>query len=888
MAFQRTASPVLTMPSGVAHQPFGAANFGHQTTLFNNLASGSGMQPGFAQMQMASTTRTSRKRSRDEAGVNLDVAEAKLSTVEPVKESEDGWVFGPGMTLIKKSSYVSEASSQSGTWLEEKAAAEKARKDEEARAVDQQTRPSLRTNKSQRLDMTAVSIPENGSRSNRSSPVRDAEALSSAASSQPSIDNFTLHLGIGWSRLSQDEHIQAAARGWARYIENHFPVTNVQIQLESRGLQSYLVEATEGYFLFAENLQQGQFVSKDLNRTFENLRSNPPVFEGAAPMSAAVSPSPVGPTIPQQAVNVESLAHRPAPMVSQPDRDKNSPPSSSLTVRGAQSVVSARTSTSRPYASSRSKRYNRSHAGGTSYVPQNEFPIFNHSGDVEIFIKAGHVENRYLLHRHTLTRCSGFFEASTSRQWSKAAVVPALPEPPTRDLARIGEDSRGGSSTEGSVVGSTNNNELARTTNSDSQSSEPRRRWRYELDPGTGRDDIPMLIQKDAEPAPQATTNPSTATGSLFGGGSGRTANTPVVRNRPSGHQHTHSNGSFFRSVANLSLVPTRTEPETPLSQAEIDLLRDYDNLFRVFYNYPPILDGINIADAYVQCKSLLTLADQYDALAVTGPRVDHHLLQFQTRLWKQIAKYPVSYLRLGYLARSKIIFQEALIHVVGQWPAGERSIRHALPDSVLDIIEDKVDELEETVSRIEGRLFRLTLTNSRGEKTSPGTSFLDWLAVSFFRQWLADNTSGTSIPQEPPSNSDRHRPRDRTSAAVQAAATLPSLASIGRTYRTLGSPSGSGFLDHDECKRFLKLSPELYSRDNLRRFEKRIDELKAAAREIVRPLMGTGLELEMDRESNAPSPDGRPALAAPPVNSMTSYLTCIRVHERDLPWDAE
>jgi len=306
MAFHRTASPVLTMPSGTAHQPFGTSAFGHQTTLFNNLASASNMQPGFAQMPMASTTRTSRKRSRDEAGVNLDVAEAKLSTVEPIKESEDGWIFGPGMTLIKTSSYVSEASSQSGTWLEEQAAQEKARKDQEARAVDQQTRPSLRTNKSQRLDMTSVVLPENGSQSNRSSPVRESEALTSAANAQPSIDNFTMHLGIGWSRISQDEHLQAAARGWARYIENHYPVSNVQIQLESRGLQSYLVEANEGFFLFAENLQQGQFVSKDLTRTFENLRSNPPIFEGAAPMSAASSPSPIAqPTIPQQAVNVE-------------------------------------------------------------------------------------------------------------------------------------------------------------------------------------------------------------------------------------------------------------------------------------------------------------------------------------------------------------------------------------------------------------------------------------------------------------------------------------------------------------------------------------------------------------------------------------------------------
>ncbi|KAG7146919.1 hypothetical protein HYQ46_013307 [Verticillium longisporum] len=159
-----------------------------------------------------------------------------------------------------------------------------------------------------------------------------------------------------------------------------------------------------------------------------------------------------------------------------------------------------------------------------------------------------------------------------------------------------------------------------------------------------------MLVQKQDVAA---------STPSLFGSvdaelpvSSGRSSSS-----KPSRHAHSssaHSSRSFFRSVANLSLVPAHPAGP-PLSQADIDLLRDYDNLFRIFYNYHPQLDGVNIADAYVQCKSLLSLADQYDALAVVGPRVDHHLLQFQSRLWKQIAKYPISYLRLGYLARSRI-----------------------------------------------------------------------------------------------------------------------------------------------------------------------------------------------------------------------------------------
>jgi len=570
-------------------------------------------------------------------------------------------------------------------------------------------------------------------------------------------------------------------------------------------------------------------------------------------------------------------------MVSQPEH------STSLTLRGASSAVGSRSS--QAHSHSRSRRYNRSHAGGASYVPLNEFPVFSNSGDVEIVVKvqSGH-ENRYLLHRHTLTRCSGFFEASTSNEWSRAQTLPEPAPAPTNalpagtELARIGEDAGGdggGARASTALVA-------------------PRKRWRYELDPGTGDNDVPMLVQKD-ESSPASKGG---GAASIFGGSG---ANSAAQR----GHKPTHSTTSFFRSVANLSLMHHSSAPPLPPpSQAEQDLLRDYDNLFRIMYNYPPLLDGINIADAYVQCKSLLTLADQYDALAVVGPRVDHHLLQFQSRLWKQVAKYPISYLRLGYLARSKVIFQEALIHVVGQWPAGERSLRAALPDAVLEIIEDKVEELEETVARVEGRLFRLNLTTRGGERVAPATNYLDWLAVSLFRHWVADNTTPPPIAPErrrgggggggagphahsggPRGGSSSSASSAQSTAAPPLALTAghhgspsPPLAALGRTYRTLGSAHAGAYLGHDECKRFLKLTPELYSRDNLRRFEKRIDELKAMAREVVRPLMGSGLELDVRQGGSSGSGGG--AAAGATAGDLVGYLTCTRVGDRDLPWD--
>jgi hypothetical protein len=250
-----------------AHQSMGMASFGHHTP------------PRFAPMpsqfaaQPVRPSAAGRKRSRDEASENLEPDMKSL----PVEEPEEEWIYGPGMTLIKKSTrYVTDASSQSGTWVEEKKAAEE--------AAIKEARSLIRNPKLQRVSPTLSRAPAAST-----SPL---QSEAKPAIEGPIVDNFTLHLGIGWRRISEEEHIQAAARGWARYIENHFPVSNARILLESNGLQSYLVETNEGFFLFAENLRQGQLVSQTAEGALRNLQCSPPIFDGMEVLSAAESPRP--------------------------------------------------------------------------------------------------------------------------------------------------------------------------------------------------------------------------------------------------------------------------------------------------------------------------------------------------------------------------------------------------------------------------------------------------------------------------------------------------------------------------------------------------------------------------------------------------------------------
>ena len=163
-----------------------------------------------------------------------------------------------------------------------------------------------------------------------------------------------------------------------------------------------------------------------------------------------------------------------------PSRMVFQPVPGALTLRGPASVSSRSTA-------NRRHRGHRSHHGGSSYAPQNEFPNFAQTGDVEIVISADGQERRYMLHRLILSQCSGFFEAGTSEEWARAQAqrqsrnaAPGLGH--TRGLGSIGED-------EETIV------DASRSGSSSSLPSD-RPRWKYELEWESTDDEIPMLVQK--------------------------------------------------------------------------------------------------------------------------------------------------------------------------------------------------------------------------------------------------------------------------------------------------------------------------------------------------------------------------------------------------------
>jgi hypothetical protein len=275
-----SSSPTLFYPAQLPRLDYFTSEQSFQSPLSHWGLSSNNVNTVTKPARPSITCNPSRKRSRDQFDDN------EISSIAPADtnglaamEVVDEPIYGPGMTLLNpRDGRPISAESQSGTWIEEKD--EEDRVAEKAHAEAQ--RPIIRPTKSCRLESSScvgqVEVPN--------TPV-------SIPSPVPDIDPASAMLGVGWKVVPRDdEDIQQAVRGWGRFIENHYPLREVEIVLKSEGQEAYLVRSQEGWWLFKEDLNEGRLVSTTWEGCVAGLRSSPTVFEGATTLTAQRTPSP--------------------------------------------------------------------------------------------------------------------------------------------------------------------------------------------------------------------------------------------------------------------------------------------------------------------------------------------------------------------------------------------------------------------------------------------------------------------------------------------------------------------------------------------------------------------------------------------------------------------
>ncbi|MCJ1322059.1 hypothetical protein MMC15_007404 [Xylographa vitiligo] len=293
-------SPTIFLPSH--HQPFSpVSHHPHQQPMsaypFQPQPSHSSEWTPATSSKPVLTTNPSFKRSRDE--VDSDEADSDqsspfttsnpITTHEPMQER---LVYGEGMTVINASTgRATAAETQTGTWLEENLEIERQASIKAADSLAQVAENvSIRPKKSLRLD--TLPLPFYSS----SSPSPDDISLDSQSTSDSCYDAASLLLGVGWRSIGEEKDTQAAAKGWAKYIENHYyDLSNVHLLMKSEAHQAYLGKAdmagSEGFFMFSEDLSEGRFVAQTWKHCIMNLKVTPLVYDSEEILKANRTPA---------------------------------------------------------------------------------------------------------------------------------------------------------------------------------------------------------------------------------------------------------------------------------------------------------------------------------------------------------------------------------------------------------------------------------------------------------------------------------------------------------------------------------------------------------------------------------------------------------------------
>ena len=194
-------------------------------------------------------------------------------------------IYGEGMTRINPlTGTATTAETQTGTWFENQ--------------LEMKLQPDVEEKTAHMMDSDGELPRRKVLRRDTSSNADVAMAANPTDSpkvtvADPTIDQYTHLLGIGWTHIGEESGFVAMARGFSRYIDNHYPLKNSEILLKSKSLESYLVKSNQGYFLFPEDLLEGRLVARTWEDTLANLQSSPVRYSWAQPLTASRTPDTV-------------------------------------------------------------------------------------------------------------------------------------------------------------------------------------------------------------------------------------------------------------------------------------------------------------------------------------------------------------------------------------------------------------------------------------------------------------------------------------------------------------------------------------------------------------------------------------------------------------------
>ncbi|RFU33000.1 hypothetical protein B7463_g3333, partial [Scytalidium lignicola] len=249
------------------------------------------------------------------------------------------------------------------------------------------------------------------------------------------------------------------------------------------------------------------------------------------------------------------------------------------------------------------------------------------------------------------------------------------------------------------------------------------------------------------------------------------------------------------------------------------DLFEAYNNLFLIIHNMTPKISIHPLTVSLPRVEILLDLASKYQNIHLIRSHISAELFQYGHELYVAIKNDPIRWLRIALDLQCKLIFREAVIHIVGQTPSIPRTAipDYSPPDSIMVFLKNKTEQLRNLKNSIDKSLFESDIYVN-GERLSlnnvDNSTFATWLVIQAWRDWFL---------QFHPSGFDKRSPE---------------LTAADR-YRTIVKADDDSYLTVDSVRYSLEKHLGLTAEElDAMEIDEDIKLMKVAARELARPLV--------------------------------------------------
>lgn len=197
-----------------------------------------------------------------------------------------------------------------------------------------------------------------------------------------------------------------------------------------------------------------------------------------------------------------------------------------------------------------------------------------------------------------------------------------------------------------------------------------------------------------------------------------------------------------------LPSAPILTKPQHCLTLHR--RIEAFYSLLSIVYFKDPIISTADMGLALFQIENLLTLAKFYKALQAVVAPIGYAISRSGHSVYQSIASEPIRWLKVAMQLKHEIMFQEAVIHIVGKFSNADnfdRKMFSGIPDNVTDLIYRKVKDMDRRLCEIHALLISSSIYKSGmrvsvKDKHSVEASYV----MHTWREWYLHRHSNTYI----------------------------------------------------------------------------------------------------------------------------------------------